>query len=283
MGVVLVTGASGYLGSRLVEQLSASRPVIGMSRKPVSVPGRETVRGDCGSFEDLRQLDGRQIDAVVHLAGETGGSTEEAALAANMQGSRRLLRYLSDRGCRKFVLASSIAAAGALDRAFVPAQLPVPADHPCLARDAYGLSKALLEQLAGYFSRVVADGEFTSLRFGWVTHSVRPEMPWCDAAQPPGLPFLFLAQVATPDVLDGITAVLDAPTRPGARVYNLVAPDLRVKGRVADFLRACLGARSSGLDLEAFELPGKDSPPVYSMAGWQQDFGFCPRHGIGMA
>lgn len=280
MSVVLVTGASGYIGRALVTELSSVHRVIAMSRKPSAVSVGEYVRGDCGSFEDLRQLDGIPIDALVHLAGETGGAPEEAALAANVLGSRRLLRYLTDRGCRKFVLASSIAATGCLHPEFTPEQLPIDASHPCMARDAYGLSKALLEEVAGYFGRTASGGEYTCLRFGWVMYSSRKEMPWCEAVQPPALPFLFLGQVAAADVLGGIRSVLESPVRPGARVFNLVGPNVRTRDSVADVLRACLGDRVSGLDLGAFDAPGRNSGPIYSMDGLRQDYGFRPAHSV---
>lgn len=251
-----------------------------MSRKPSALPVGEHLRGDCGSFEDLRQLDGIAIDALVHLAGETGGAPEEAALAANVLGSRRLLRYLTDRGCRKFVLASSIAATGCLHPEFTPESLPIGACHPCMARDAYGLSKAMLEEVSGYFGRTTSGGEYTCLRFGWVMYSSRKEMPWCEAAQPPALPFLQLGQVATADVLGGIRSVMESPVRPGARVFNLVGPDVRTRDSVADVVRASLGDRASGLDLSAFDTPGRDSGPIYSMEGLRKDYGFQPKHSV---
>jgi UDP-glucose 4-epimerase len=219
-----------------VEHLSAQHRVIGMSRKAPPTPDREFVRGDCGSFEDLRQLDQHRIDAVVHLAGETGGAPEETALATNVLGTRRLLRYLGDRGCRKFVIASSIAVTGCLDKGFVPEQVPIAASHPCRAREAYGLSKSMLEQLADYFGRVVPDGEYTCLRFGWVMYSTRKDAPWCGVDPVPALPFLYLGQVVLADLLGGIEAVLHAPVRPGSRVYNLVGPDVRAR---AAWRRSC--------------------------------------------
>jgi nucleoside-diphosphate-sugar epimerase len=279
MSTVLVTGASGFIGSRLVSRLASRHHVVALSRKPVQ-GARTAIAGDFSSFENLRQLDVHPIDAVVHLAGEVGGTSEEAGLSTNVLGTRRLLRYLSDRGCRKFVLASSIAATGCLHPSFVPQRLPIADDHPCLARDTYGLSKSMVEQLAAYFSRIIPEAEYTCLRFGWVMYSSRKQMPWSSVATLPGLPFLYLGQVHEVDILDGICAVLDAPVRPAARVYNLVGPNLRVQGSVADMLRTGLGERGLHLDLKRYEASGESSPPVFSMDALRTDFGFQPSHSV---
>lgn len=115
MAAILVTGASGFVGSRLIRRLSEQHKVIALARRAPSgdaLPGVSGVQGDFSSVDDLARLDGYPIDAVVHLAAETGGTTEEAGLAVNVVGTRRLLRYLVDRGVRRFVVASSIAATG---------------------------------------------------------------------------------------------------------------------------------------------------------------------------
>jgi UDP-glucose 4-epimerase len=279
MSAVLVTGASGLVGGRLVPLLAGRHRVITLSRRPAE-GGQRAVRGDFTSFEDLRQLDDERIAAVVHLAAEVGGTSEEAGLATNVAGSRRLFRYLLDRGCRRFVVASSIATVGCLSPAFVPLSLPMPDRHPCLARDAYGLSKGLAEGVADYFARVVPDAEFVSLRFGVALELVRKSrgrVPMNTVAQPPALPFLYLGFVAVEDMLGGIVAALESAPRPGSRVYNLVGPDVRAQDSVADILRASLGARGAGLDLSPFEAPGARCTPLYSTTALQQDLGFTPR------
>ena len=133
--LTLVTGAGGYIGAALLEELAKQQvPVVGLSRRARARPGM--LRCDFTSDNDLHELDGLQIDRVCHLGAVTGGCSEEDGLVVNVLGTQRLMRYLVDRGCRKFVLASSIAAVGLAASDFVPEAVPIPDAHPCLARDA---------------------------------------------------------------------------------------------------------------------------------------------------
>src|SRR5690242_11392980 len=125
MPTVLVTGTGGRIGSRLVPALEGNRAVVRLTTRDAPVTAL-TVRGSFGSPEDLRQLDGRSIDVAVHLAAVGGDASEESALDVNVVATRRLLRYLVDRGCTKFVVTSSIAAPGCLDPGFVPLEVPIP-------------------------------------------------------------------------------------------------------------------------------------------------------------
>jgi nucleoside-diphosphate-sugar epimerase len=116
--------------------------------------GATVVQGDFTSSEDLRGLDEFRLDAVVHLAAETGGCSEAAGLFVNVDGTRQLLRYLIGRGCERFVIASSITAVGCLDPAYFPTCLPIGDDEPCRATEAYGLSKWLMEEVVASFTAI---------------------------------------------------------------------------------------------------------------------------------
>jgi UDP-glucose 4-epimerase len=203
-GCTLITGASGLIGNAFAQELSAKRQVICLSRKKSRGDDVTAIQGEFHSFEDLRQLDSFDISCVVHLAAVTGGCSEEEGLAVNVLGTRRLLRYALDRGCRKFVLASSIAAAGCLSDAFLPLQLPIPDEHPCLAYDAYGFSKAMMEELTRYFHRVVPDSDFINLRIGLVDSTDVPHL--FGAGDPLGWPFVNLARITLGDLLRALIA-----------------------------------------------------------------------------
>jgi nucleoside-diphosphate-sugar epimerase len=209
-----------------------------------------TVRGNFTSTADLAQLDSHQIDAVVHLAAETGGTTEESGLGVNVLGTRRLFRYLLDRGVKQFVAASSIAAVGCLSPEFLPRQLPIPADHPCDARDAYGLSKALVEEVCAYFQRITPDISMTVLRLGVVVPESTPPVS-DEALARIGLPFCGLATIAVQDVVDLLERAIELP--PGFRRFNAVAPWMPTSLSVREALTTLLGDRVDQLDLSAYD------------------------------
>lgn len=70
--LVLVTGAGGGIGERLVRQLAARYRVIGVARSLVPAPDVEWITADLtsGDWEEIidRHLGGRKIYAVVHAA-----------------------------------------------------------------------------------------------------------------------------------------------------------------------------------------------------------------------
>jgi nucleoside-diphosphate-sugar epimerase len=273
-GSILITGASGFIGQALVRGLSSEHQVLCLSRRKPQGDA-PFVQGEFHSFEDLRQLDPFAISCVVHLAAVTGGCSEEDGLAINVLGTRRLLRYALDRGCRKFVLASSIAAVGCLNANFLPLQVPIPDEHPCLARDMYGLSKSMVEDLTRYFQRVIPASDFIHLRFGAVGDAL-PPLYHTGTPQTRDLPFVHLAHVWLEDALRALTLVVTAPAQPGVRVYNVVGPQANCSDPVPDMLRVCLGERSEQLDLSGYARPGHAYDALYTMDKIRRDLGFIP-------
>lgn len=148
METVLVTGATGFVGSHLTEKLIRSGVNV---RCLVRDPGRlrwlsglnvSTVTGDCTESRVLdRAVEGTSI--VYHLAGLTKARYAREYYEVNHQGTANLLRACerSAPALRKFVLVSSLAAAG-------PGREGQPkTEHaePAPVSD-YGRSKLLAEQ-----------------------------------------------------------------------------------------------------------------------------------------
>ena len=228
------------------------------------------------SLETLHHVHASDVDVLVHLAAATGGRDEDAAIRVNVLGTLRLLRHLIDGGCRKFILASSIASTGCLDANFLPLALPIDDDHPCLARDAYGVSKALMETTAAYCQRRDPQCDFVVLRIG----------PVVDSSEPTALPvrervvrpFVELARVDVADVVRALVSATEAPETPRFELVNLVGPDSSCVEPVADVLRASLGERIGALDLSHYESPGQEHAPIYELEKLQEVLRYSPTH-----
>jgi len=125
--MILVTGASGYVGNNLVRRLVAvGKPVRAMVHSPAKAEARladvrdriEIVKGDVTRPETLAPLmDG--VSAVVHLVAiaiESGGATYEAI---NTQGTINVVEAARAAGVRRFVNMSQNGADSSLPYRFL--------------------------------------------------------------------------------------------------------------------------------------------------------------------
>lgn len=269
MASILVTGASGFLGRAVCESLSKKHDVVCMSRKNPGL-GLPWVKGEFGSFEDLRKLNDRPIDALVHLGAVTGGCTERDAMMVNTEGSRCLVRYLIDRGCKKFVLASSTAAVGFQRIDFKPLQLQMPDEHPCLDRDGYGFSKYMMEEVTRFFHRQNPDLDFINLRLAYVPFDehipapakVRPITEWTIGG---------ITVMVRSDAVRVFTLAVESARKPGVRILNATGPQAWVGEPVVNILRNWWG---NSVDLSHYEKPGHEYDSLYDVSRVKHELGF---------
>lgn len=145
----LVTGATGFVGSHLVERLlRAEMEVVCLVRRtsdPVWIRGLP-VETRVASLAEPEAMGAAMadVDYVFHVAGLTRARTRKAYLAVNAEGTRRLVvaAVASGRPLRRFVYVSSLAAVG-------PAPTPQPPDETALPKpiDGYGASKLAGERI----------------------------------------------------------------------------------------------------------------------------------------
>jgi len=110
---VFVTGASGFIGRRLVQHLlGAGHGVIAAVRRPCPDFDPDRVKVVQVRLDDreglARALAG--VDAVVHLAVATGATSEREAYAFNVVGTEHLLDAARRAGVRRFLFTSTISA-----------------------------------------------------------------------------------------------------------------------------------------------------------------------------
>jgi nucleoside-diphosphate-sugar epimerase len=137
---VLLTGATGFLGSHVAEALLVEGWAVRCTVRKTSnlrwiesLPV-ERVTADVRSAAELAvALEG--VDVVVHSAGLTRAKSDADYFAVNAEGTQGLALGAVDAGVRRFVLVSSLAARGPDRRA---SDRGPPGDRPT---SAYGESK----------------------------------------------------------------------------------------------------------------------------------------------
>ena len=169
---VLVTGATGLVGRRVIEHLIAGGVdrVYGLVRCPTpSVARVELVRGDLhveqlGLAPQARTTLARDVTTVVHVAANTAFSQSlDEARATNLEGTRRLLELSADWPKLSGWIYVSTAFVAGLRTGRIREDDPVP---PPGWANAYEQSKAEAEQLVRH------------ARADWVI--VRPSTIACD-------------------------------------------------------------------------------------------------------
>ena len=142
---VLVTGATGFVGSSLCERLAQAgyvvRAALHSDRSLPESIAEKVVTGDIATSTELAAaFDG--VHAVIHAAARThvlhdSPINAELYMQINAYGTQRLAQAAAQAGVRRFVYLSSIKVNGEeAERAYTPDDEPRP-------RDAYGMSKCL--------------------------------------------------------------------------------------------------------------------------------------------
>ncbi len=148
---VLVTGGSGFLGSYVVEQLTAEGHDVRALVRPRSdkrfLETLSRIRFADGSIEDTASLESAVdgVDAIIHVAGLVKARRTKDFYSINTQGTRNLLEAAAKRAhaLKRFVYVSSLAAVGpSVDGKLLPDEAePHPVSH-------YGRSKLEGERVA---------------------------------------------------------------------------------------------------------------------------------------
>ena len=157
---ILVTGAAGFLGRRLLAELLAGRTAVpAVSRViaadlapcPIDDPRVESRVGDITDAGFISAIVDRDVRVVWHLAAVLSGQSEaefDVGLRVNVDATRALLDRA--RGLAtppRFVFSSTIATLGA------PLPDVVPEDQALRPQSSYGAAKVIAETLVSEYSR----------------------------------------------------------------------------------------------------------------------------------
>lgn len=236
---VLVTGATGFIGSHLVDVLlrrgDEVSALVRSTRKAARLVdlGIQTVAGDLDDGEALT-LATRDRQVIYHLAGLVAARNEREFLRTNRDGTRKLVTAARKNGTPRIVLVSSLAAGGPA----LPGR-PLGGDEPPRPVSAYGRSK-----LAGEVVVRQSDLPYTIVRppivYGPRDREVlkifkaarRGLVPMCgDGSQE-------LSAVYAPDLAEALAAAAAAPA---SRTYCPCHPERFTSGELVRTIAAALG------------------------------------------
>jgi nucleoside-diphosphate-sugar epimerase len=281
---ILVTGAGGFLGSRLVKALLAGQPglpavtsIVAADLTPCPVEdGR--VQSRLGSIADaafVRSIAEPDVDLVYHLAAVLSGGSEDdfdAGMNANVNGTRTLLEACrAHRTTPRFVFSSTIAVFGG--------DLPpvVPEERALTPQTSYGTEKAIAELLVGEYSRrgfvdgiavrlatvTVRPGRPNSALSGFVSGIIREPVAGVDTTCPVPLdtPIWVTSPRAVTDNLVHAARV-DTAALGMQRFLNLPGLQVTAGGMLDSLQRVC------GPEARARVRVARDERVARAMCGW---------------
>lgn len=225
---VLVTGASGFIGSglaaRLVERGARVRCLLraGSSRAWLGDPRLELVTGDLADPQGLAEAVAG-VDVVFHLAGVTRAPNPAGYHQGNVAATRNLLDALDRHGAAeaRFIYLSSQAAAGPRTREPGVCELDPPRPVSEYGRSKLAAEKEVLARAAGRPVTVIRppsvygprDRDFLKM-FRAVKQGVLP-LAGCKPMR--------LSLIYVDDLVEGVLQAADSP-RAAGQVYFLAHP-----------------------------------------------------------
>jgi nucleoside-diphosphate-sugar epimerase len=117
--IILVTGSSGFIGSKLVERLAEQAEVVGLDvKEPAQLPENSSFveldlasdEGVAQALDQVREMHGERIASVVHLAAyfDLSGESDPLYDEVTVRGTERLLRGLQKFEVEQFIYSSTM-------------------------------------------------------------------------------------------------------------------------------------------------------------------------------
>lgn len=136
--VMLITGANGFLASKVVRQSYRDWQIVALVRPETSIPSNFHV-----TYQSINKLisDVAHVDVIMHFAACIPSSLDAAPaelISVNVNLVAKLIQAYPNA---RHVLASSVSVFG------IPVSLPLSIDSPPHQPNAYGLSKLTAENL----------------------------------------------------------------------------------------------------------------------------------------
>ncbi len=285
---ILVTGASGFLGSAVIPRLLArGEEVVGLDPAAPVNPSIRHIEDDLSEPARLRELLAEErISHVIHAGGISGPMVmtdrPDRIMAINVGGSLHLLLAALDAGVKTFIYCSSVSAIGDFREAD-----PIGDDYPMRPTTPYGCSKAAIDMvLRGLwrttpldlcslrFTGIYGPGRRTAFVIGEIVDAAIEGRP-AHVGPASDQPFLYID-----DAADAAVAACLSATRRQLH-YFLAYPE---QVALADLAEAAATAGAPvTLEVDASRTSARRGPLDVGPA--VRDFGFAPKidHRTGIA
>jgi len=245
--MILITGGTGYIGSHTaVELISSGHDVViadNLSNSKVSVLDRiekisgrrpDFVEADIRQRPDLQKIFSRyRFEAVIHFAGlkAVGESVAEPLkyYDNNVTGSLSLITCMAEAGVKKIVFSSSATVYGE------PASVPIREDFPLCARNPYGRTKLIVENILRDVAAADPEWHIGLLRYFNPVGAHPSGMIGEDPLVPPNNLMPCIAQVALGRRKELSVYGNDYPTADGTAVRDYIHVIDAARGHVAAF------------------------------------------------
>ncbi|MCG1008822.1 NAD(P)-dependent oxidoreductase [Salinicoccus sp. ID82-1] len=149
---ILITGASGRIGSNVAEHLKGKYhlTLADIQNESSEDPGDDEMKRislDITNLQDCREAF-RGMDVVIHLAGDPSPEADfESVMRINIEGTYNVFRAAQEAGVERVIFASSVHTVKGY-----PADVQPHPDMPVRPLNLYGVSKVSGEAFASYFA-----------------------------------------------------------------------------------------------------------------------------------
>jgi nucleoside-diphosphate-sugar epimerase len=230
---ILVTGATGFLGQRLVKELAKAHEVLAFGRSNADLPA-SFVEGDLLDAPSVDSLKKRTFDVVYHLAACLDES-DPKLWEINVEGTRRLLEACKGKKLERFIL---VGPSGVLGETNTPAREDAAYNPGTL----YEKSKVEAEHLVMDY-RLKHQVNYTIIRAPII---YGPNRFWKQifSAARHGFPLIgqghnLFHLVYVDDVVDALVLALKPVAR--NQIYHVAGPDVKTYKETYEMICEALG------------------------------------------